>query len=97
MRLSQVQNVSRAGLCAIAVGAGLLLERASLPPSETQAIEAMAARYVAETGGATTDCFARPSAERWAWIIVECIGDEGRFLYPVDEQGRYVRGVEFGT
>ena len=97
MRMGRVQFAGIAGLTAIAAGAGLIWGRAALPPTETEVIVSMAARYVAETGGDATDCFARPGPEGQAWITVYCEGAAGRFAYPVDEQGRLLTLVGGGT
>lgn len=81
-------------LGAAAAGLGLIAGRASLPATESEIIEAFAARYVAETGGALTDCLARPGdlalADTPVWITVICTGTEGVFVYPVDRKGRLV-------
>ena len=84
------EKVAVASLCAIAAGAGLLWGRASLLPTETQAINGVVARYVAETGGAAADCYARPGPDGRAWITVYCDGAAGRFAYPLDRRGRAI-------
>ncbi|MEM9755539.1 MAG: hypothetical protein AAF914_06080 [Pseudomonadota bacterium] len=83
-------------LALCAAGLGLLWGRAGLPPTETEVIEAMAARYVAETGGAATDCVARPGPGE-AWITVYCGRDAARHVYPVDRDGRLISLPEAGT
>ena len=88
--LGRGQIAGIAGLCALAAGAGLVWGRASLLPTETEAINAIVARYVAETGGAAADCYARPGPDGRAWITVYCDGAAGRFAYPLDRRGRAV-------
>lgn len=97
MRLGRVQIASLAGLSTLAAGFGLLWGWTSLPPTETAVIEAMAARYVAQTGGMATDCAARPGPDGQAWITVFCDGEMGRFAYPVDRQGRLIAIAEGGA
>lgn len=55
--------------------------------TETDVINTYAAKYVAETGGALTDCVATPG-EAPVWIEVTCRSGngEGR-IYPVNRRG----------
>lgn len=94
-RILRQRAVPLGALAVIAVGGGLLWGRASLPPSETEVIDRIAAGYVTETGGALTDCAARPGPGA-AWLTVYCEGDHGRFAYPVDRAGRSIE-VETGS
>lgn len=97
MQMPRWQITGVLALCALAAGGGLLWGRSALPLTETEVIEAMAARYVSETGGAATDCLARPGPEGQAWITVYCDGEAGRFAYPADRQGRLVAVREGGA
>lgn len=75
-----------AGLVGMAA-LGLWLGLRALPPGETEIIAAQAARYVAQTGGAPTDCAARPAAIDGIRLIVTCGQD---WAVAVDEWGRPV-------
>jgi hypothetical protein len=70
---------------------GLIWGLRALPPGETEIIEAAAARYVAETGGAPTDCAARPAALEGVRLIVTC-GTPGTapWVEAVDRRGNPV-------
>ena len=50
-----------ASLVLVAGGFGLWLGLRAVPPTETEIINAQAARYVTETDGSLTDCYAVPS------------------------------------
>ncbi|MGR3435314.1 MAG: hypothetical protein ACU0CO_10560 [Shimia sp.] len=76
---------SSAVLAAI-LGARLGLDRAAL--TESDVIEALAAAYVTETGGARTDCHGVPAPDP-AWITVVC-GPDGAWSRSVDRAGRVV-------
>ncbi len=82
------QRISLAALVALAFCAGLLWWVRSVPPSETAIIEAAAADYVARTGGALTDCAARPSA--WPEVRLVVICAEGAWVAAYDDYGRPV-------
>lgn len=85
-------------LCAsvvIAAAIGILLGRASVPPTESEVIDRLAAEYAQQTGGELTDCAARPGPGD-AWLTVFCDGALGRFAYPVDRFGRVIE-VEGGV
>ncbi|MEM1273179.1 MAG: hypothetical protein AAGF88_05135 [Pseudomonadota bacterium] len=90
MRLSATHVLSIGGLCALSAVIGLAWGRSSLPPSETDVITAMAARYVQETGGSVADCLARPGPAGQAWITIYCDGAAGRFAYPVNRRGQLI-------
>lgn len=77
--------ISLAGLVLAATLFGLVMGLRAIPPGETQIIEAAAVDYVAETGGAATDCFARPSVLEGVRLVVICVGDGG---------GSWVRAVD---
>lgn len=64
---------------------GLWLGLRAMPPGETEIIDAQAARYVAQTGGAPTDCAARPAALAGVRLVVTC-GAE--WAVAVDAWGR---------
>ncbi|MBF9034214.1 hypothetical protein HKCCE2091_08170 [Rhodobacterales bacterium HKCCE2091] len=86
-----------AALSVAAITAGLLLGRAAEPPTESEVISDIAERYVSETGGAHTDCVARPGPAGLAWLTVYCEGEAGDFAYPVDRDGRVVPIEEDGA
>ncbi len=72
-------------LCFVAAAFGLWLGSRNLV-SETDVIEAGAAMYVADTGGATTDCVGVPGTGL-VWIAVRCgVGDDAR-VYMFSRQG----------
>lgn len=56
---------------------GLWLGRSTAPLSESEIIERHAAEYVAETGGARTDCYGVPAGVEGVRMIVICEA-EGR-------------------
>ncbi len=78
-------------LLAVAGAFGLYLGVVSAPPSEGEIIEHHAARYVAETGGARTDCYGVPSGVDGVRLIVVC-EREGReaWFVAVDAAGQPV-------
>lgn len=84
--MPRVIVLSVVGLVAVAAGLGLLLGKRAVTTTETDVIEQVAARYVAETGAALTDCAARPAASTGLWLVVACAGHE----YFVDRFGRIV-------
>lgn len=80
-----------AAILVVAGAGGLVLGLRAGPPGETEIIEAVAAAYVAETGGVETDCFARPSALAGVRMVVICAPEGGAArAYPVDRMGRAV-------
>lgn len=80
-------------LIAAAAGIGLLLGGRVATGSETEVIARIAARYMSETGGAATDCSARPAASGDLWLVVTCAGHE----YFVDAHGRVAHVNAAGT
>ncbi|MDG4649112.1 hypothetical protein P6F26_11705 [Roseibacterium sp. SDUM158017] len=80
-----------AGLVTIALAVGVRLGVDARVPSETEIIEAAAEDYVAETGGARTDCYARPSPVDGVRLVVTCEPEGGaRWLGAYDARGRAV-------
>jgi hypothetical protein len=88
--MSRAQALSVGVLVVLAAGIGLIWGLRSLPPGETEIIERMAARYVAETGGAPTDCAARPAAAPAVRLVVICDAGAGApaWAVAVDRMGR---------
>ncbi|MCU4654634.1 hypothetical protein N8I71_17475 [Roseibacterium sp. SDUM158016] len=82
-----MQRISLAALLALAVALGALWGLRAIPPGETEIIVAVAADYVAETGGEATDCAARPASVEGVRLVVVC--GEG-WARAVDEMGRAV-------
>ncbi|NKX44320.1 hypothetical protein [Roseicyclus persicicus] len=76
-----------AGLVTAAGAFGLWQGLRAVPPTETEIILAAAARYVAETGGAATDCAGRPAAVEGVRLVVTCGAD---WALAVDLWGRPV-------
>ena len=76
-----------AGLLTAAAAFGLWLGLRAVPPGETEIIVAAAARYVAETGGAETDCAGWPPPIEGVRMVVIC-GDS--WAQAVDRWGRPV-------
>lgn len=80
------------GLLAVAAAFGLWWGMQSVPPGETEIINRVAADYVAETSGALTDCYARPSALEDVRMVVICeASDRAAWVRAV---GRYGNAVE---
>lgn len=79
-----------AALLAVAGAMGLLLGFRALPPGETEIIDAVAAEYVAETGGTATDCAARPGARAEVRLVVNCYGAGPVWSRAVDTMGNPV-------
>jgi hypothetical protein len=80
--------LSLAGLVGLAGVLGLMLGLRAIGATETEVIERVAARYVAETGGVVTDCAARPATSGGLWLVVICGSESGRVEYFVDRTGR---------
>ncbi|MEL6645322.1 MAG: hypothetical protein AAFQ79_15430 [Pseudomonadota bacterium] len=78
------------GLCLVALVAGLWLGSGQAGLTETEVINAMADRYVAETGGARTECLAVPGSAEKVWLEVRCGSGDGLAVYPVDHRGRLI-------
>ena len=91
------QKAGLAVLCLLVALAGLRWGLASQPWTETEIIEAMTARYIAETGGQAVDCYGRPGPDGLAFLTVYCEGSAGRFVYPSDRFGRLVAAEEGGV
>lgn len=90
--MSRLQAVALGVLLLVAGGFGLAWGLRAVPPGETAMIEAAAARYVAETGGARTDCAGRPAAVEGVRLVVTCGAD---WAVALDRWGREV-AVEIG-
>ena len=88
-RLVSPVAITTAALVALALVLGLWLGQSRAPLTETQAIEAVAARHVAETGGLTSDCVAVPG-EGAVWLRVSC-GDR---VYRLDAAGALLPPAE---
>ncbi|BDW84401.1 hypothetical protein [Roseicyclus marinus] len=81
------------GLVAFAAAFGLLAGMRAVPPSETEIILEAAARYVAETGGAATECAGRPAPVPGVRLVVTC-GEA--WAMAVDDWGRPVDLPDMG-
>jgi len=80
-----------AAIAALAGAFGLYLGVVSIPPSESDILDHHAARYVAETGGALTDCYGVPSGVEGVRMIVVCDPAGGAVWFvAVDAAGRAV-------
>ncbi len=78
-----------AGLLTFAGAFGLWLGLRSVPPGESEIIAAQAARYVAETGGAPTDCHAVPAGIEAVRLVVICQAEgAAAWSVAVDARGR---------
>lgn len=78
-----------AALATLALALGVWLGVGARPLTETEIIEAAAALYVAETGGAPTDCAARPSAAPGVHLVVTCAAGDGTpWAAAYDPRGR---------
>jgi hypothetical protein len=89
--MSPGMKISLAALLACACLLGLVWGQRAIPPDETEIIAGVAAQYVAETGGAPTDCFARPSALEGVRMVVICENDrDAPWARAVDTYGATV-------
>jgi hypothetical protein len=86
--MSGVKRVSMLALLGLALGFGLLWGLRSQPLTDTEIIDAAASVYVAETGGARTDCAARPADLPDVRLVVTCA--DGRWVAAYDRHGRVV-------
>jgi hypothetical protein len=73
-------------LVVLAAAGGVLWWSSIAPLPETRIIDAAAAAYVADTGGALTDCAARPSALEGVRLVVICA--DGAWVAAFDARGR---------
>ncbi|MGR3490451.1 MAG: hypothetical protein ACU0DW_00220 [Shimia sp.] len=78
--------IALAVVIAVIAVAGLRLGTARATLSEGDVIVAYAERYVAQTGGALTDCHGKPYAPGWLTVI--CEGQAGVVRYNVDHGGQ---------
>jgi len=74
------------GLALVAAGAGWLAGNSRANLSETDAIEAVAARWLA-LGGRAADCAAVPG-QGVVWLIVRCTNGDAAAEWRVDRSGR---------
>lgn len=75
-------------LVSVALALGVWLGVGARLPTETEIIEAAAARYVAETGGARTDCAARPADLPGVRLVVICGTSGGAdWVEAIDDRG----------
>ena len=74
------------GLVAAVAALGLVLGGRAATTTETEVIDRVAVQYVTETGGARSDCAARPASSAGLWLVVACAGH----AYFVDTYGRVV-------
>jgi len=81
---AQVRRVVLA-LCAVAAALGLWLGIRREPMDESDAIIAVIDRYVAETGGAKTECVAVPGDDVWLRVLCD------RARYEVRRDGTITR------
>ena len=78
-------------------GLALLLGGRAATATETDAIERIAALYLAEGGAARTDCRARPAQSPGLWLVVTCTDDRGRGAeYFLDRFGRVADRAPLG-
>lgn len=70
------------------VALALLLGGRAVTTTETQVIEQVAARYLAEGGAARSDCQARPAQSEGLWLVVICEPGGGGTEYFIDRFGR---------
>jgi hypothetical protein len=86
--MSAVQKVALAVLVLLGLLVGWIWGLRAIPPGETAIIDAAAAAYVSETGGALTDCAARPSALPDVRLVVICA--DGAWVAAYDDFGNPV-------
>jgi len=80
-----------AALLTVAAAFGLWQGLRAVPPGETEIIDAAAARYVAETGGAPSDCHATPGPIEGVRLVVICQGEGAVWTAAFDPWGSAVR------
>jgi hypothetical protein len=91
MKKGTLLFVPLAALVAVAAGIGLLLGGRAVLTTETDVIEAVADRYLAEAGAGAerTDCQARVAQSDGLWLVVICENAEGAgYEYFIDRFGR---------
>jgi hypothetical protein len=76
------------GLVAVAAVLGLSMGRKAALTTESEVIEAVAARYLDEGGSARRDCRARPAVSEGLWLVVTCSRAGVGFEYFIDRFGR---------
>lgn len=67
---------------------GLSMGRKAALTTESEVIEAVAARYIGEGGAARSDCRARPAVSDGLWLVVTCARKDVGFEYFIDRFGR---------
>jgi hypothetical protein len=77
-------------LLTVSAAFGLLLGLRAIPPSETEIIDAAAARYLRETGGARSDCHATPGPVAGVRLVVICDAGEQTWTAAFDAWGTEV-------
>ena len=75
-------------LCVFSGAFGLWMGLRFEEPSETDIINGHAARYVNETGGALSDCYAVPGTQAGIRLVVICAPEGAAWVQPVDRWGR---------
>jgi len=73
--MPRLHILSLAALLLCAGVFGLIWGLRAVPPGETEIINAVAAEYMAETGGDPSTCFARPSEAEGVRLVVICAAD----------------------
>ena len=77
-------------LCLLAAVAGFWLGSDRLRMTETDAINRVVDAYVAETGGAGTDCFAVPGHSSDVWLEVRCGSQPSVRSYLLNRRGQII-------
>jgi hypothetical protein len=75
-------------LVAAVAGLGLSMGGKAALTTESEVIEAVAARYLDEGGTARRDCLARPAVSDGLWLVVTCSREGVGFEYFIDRFGR---------
>ncbi len=95
--MARLQYAMLAAVVLVLVALALLLGKRAVTGSETEVIERVAQRYVAETGGLARqeDCAARPAQSTGLWLVVSCQPTTGRGIdYFIDRFGRVVHAED---
>ncbi|MEL6610337.1 MAG: hypothetical protein AAFO93_15625 [Pseudomonadota bacterium] len=87
-RVVAISFAALVGVSAL-LGGALGLRHVNL--SETEVINAYAARYIAETGGVATDCYAEPLDRGWLRVI--CAGAGGSRQFDVGRWGQQINAA----